>query len=244
MRKLTKPHKFASTLIKSLKHSTTTLTFEARNAQVSIDVHITDAFITVGLALSSASQASRGQEHGLRSTTAAAMAMCLTLDTNLDFFKKPIRPGDIVLDPMCGKGSILGAFENQKAVILGVDNSAEQIKLAQKNHLSALLVYGDARRLPLEEQSVDFVVCDLPFGLKYNKGDFKELIPSVLGELRRVIKISGQLVLLFARSERELLEKWGKECGFMIIKTFDVMLGILEAKIFVFCNNDTENKLT
>jgi len=236
MRKLFKPDRLAGSLNKRLKHSIKLLTFVLRNAEMSIDIHVSDSFITTGLALSSASQAFGGPQHGLRSTTAKAMAMCLTLggSDTLEFFKDPVCPASVILDPMCGKGSILGAFEPSNLVIIGVDNDKSQLDFSIKNNPRALVIQGDARKLPFLSNTVDKIVCDLPFGLKYSKGDFKELIPQVLCEMRRVIKNNGRAVILFARSEQQFLEQCSKDCGFSTIKTLNVMLGVLEAVIFVF----------
>lgn len=238
MKKIVKAGRLASSLSSRLKFKTKLLTFVVKGAQVSIDLHISDAFITAGLALSSASVAEGGMEHGLRSTTAAAMVMCLNLETeNLQFGPRAQtgKGPEVVLDPMCGKGSILGALLKLGAsTVLGVDNDRSQLSVAKRNNARALIVQSDSKRLPFASSSVDHVVCDLPFGLKYNKDDFKELITSSLAEINRVLVELGRAVFLFARRERKFLESVAKESGFELITTFDVMLGALEATVFVF----------
>jgi predicted RNA methylase len=238
MKRIVKAGRLATTLSSRLKFKTKLLTFVVKGAQVSIDLHISDAFITAGLALSSASVAAGGVEHGLRSTTAAAMVMCLDFENkSSQFLPRSHRGKDalVVLDPMCGKGSILGALLKCGVnMVVGVDNDISQLRVANSNNTHALIVQSDSRCLPLAPSSVDQVVCDLPFGLKYNKDDFKQLITSTLTEVCRVMVESGRAVFLFSRSERQFLESAAKNSGFQLINTFDVMLGALEATIFVF----------
>jgi predicted RNA methylase len=234
MKRMVKSGRLASILSSRLKFKTKLLAFVVKGAQVSIDLHISDAFITAGLALSSASVAEGGQEHGLRSTTAAAMVMCLNLNENLQF--KPVRKVPlVVLDPMCGKGSILGALLKIGAeTVVGVDNDDTQLRVAKRNNSRAVIVKSDSKHLPFAPGSVDHVVCDLPFGLKYSKDDFKQLITISLTEIFRVLVELGRAVFLFSRSEKQFLESVAKASGFGLIHTFDVMLGALEATVFVF----------
>lgn len=236
MKRVVKAARLASILSSRLKFKTKLLTFVVKDAQVSIDLHISDAFITVGLALSTSSLAAGGLEHGLRSTTAAAMVMCLDLDAENLQFRPSGKSLTVVLDPMCGKGSILGALlnENDNFTVIGVDNDISQLSVAKRNNARALIVQSDSRSLPLASSSVDHVVCDLPFGLKYNKGDFKELVASSVSEFHRVLVELGRAVFLFSRREQDFLENLAKESGFRLIKKLDVMLGALEATIFVF----------
>ncbi|XP_065350078.1 THUMP domain-containing protein 2-like isoform X2 [Cloeon dipterum] len=235
-RKIFKPERLAGSLSKCLRLSVQSLEFVARGAQVSIDVHVSDAFVTVGMALTSGTL-----QFGLRSTTASAMAMCLTLShDNLRFFERPLSTGEVILDPMCGKGSIPNAKCLLRTVKIGVDNDPAQLAVAKVSN-NTLLLLADATKLPLRRDLVDHILCDLPFGLKYSKDGFRTLIPDVMSEIVRVLKPGRRAILLFARSERQFLKECAENCGLKLMRTFEIMLGVLEAEIFVFLKN---NELT
>ncbi|RYF11884.1 MAG: hypothetical protein EOO40_02425 [Deltaproteobacteria bacterium] len=64
------------------------------------------------------------------------------------------RPGDVVLDPMCGSGTTLDVCRD-----LGRQGHGFDIAPARDDVQAA-----DARRLPLADDSVDFVFIDPPYG--------------------------------------------------------------------------------
>eukprot|EP00931_Biecheleriopsis_adriatica_P088251 TRINITY_DN62615_c0_g1_i1.p1 TRINITY_DN62615_c0_g1~~TRINITY_DN62615_c0_g1_i1.p1 ORF type:complete len:247 (-),score=27.73 TRINITY_DN62615_c0_g1_i1:199-870(-) len=86
-------------------------------------------------------------------------------------------PGDKVLDPMCGKAVILveGALSWPSCHFIGFEIDSDQVRGGARNvdMLAASsgrvdLFHGDARQLPLPSNSVDAVVCDIPFGRQYS----------------------------------------------------------------------------
>ncbi|XP_059490667.1 THUMP domain-containing protein 2-like [Neocloeon triangulifer] len=233
MRKIFKPERIASCLCRRLKRMTKSMDFVTRGAEMSIDLKITDSFLTVGVALTSTSQASGGKDYGLRSTTASAMAMCLTINSeSAEFFKDNIVKGSIVLDPMCGKGSIPSVLSSE-VVRIGTDCDPAQVNIA-KRVPGALLLLADGANLPFKPEFIDHIVCDLPFGLKFNKDNVTTLVPSVLKETFRVLKYQGKAIFLFSKSERDLITECAQSIGLNLITTFEVMLGVLQAVIYVF----------
>ena len=84
----------------------------------------------------------------------------------------PLLPGALVLDPMCGKGSLL--FEaldaHPLATAIGLDASVAQLSCAAANRAAVpralgcrlSLLRADAAELPLRCRC-DAVLCDLPF---------------------------------------------------------------------------------
>jgi len=86
-----------------------------------------------------------------------------------------IEPGAVVLDPMVGKaGTLLQAASLQPdATYIGIDTDEEQIEAARHNVASRLggapieLLVGDGTSLPHGRNTVDRVLCDLPFGKKH-----------------------------------------------------------------------------
>ena len=72
-----------------------------------------------------------------------------------------INPGDVVLDPFCGKATFLAEAELcwPGASVIGVDSDPAQLDAAVKNLGSnATLLHGSATALPLADNSVDAVV--------------------------------------------------------------------------------------
>ena len=76
--------------------------------------------------------------------------------------------GELVVDPMCGSGTILqeGIAFNKRARYAGGDIEAGAVRLARESLAGrgVDLREWDATRLPLEPGSVDCFVCNLPFG--------------------------------------------------------------------------------
>ncbi len=79
-----------------------------------------------------------------------------------------------------------------------LDRAALRAAGANLSRLSAVhLVRWDARRLPLADQAVDRLLCNLPFGKKIEKAeDIPRLLRRVLPEFDRVLKAGGKAVLL------------------------------------------------
>jgi len=122
-----------------------------------------------------------------------------------------LKPGERVLDPMCGKGVILieAALSWPSCKYLGSDLDEEQLSGARRNaqlHMAGAvgactidLCRSDARRLPVPSGSVDALICDIPFGKQYStveecrNGLYKDL----LLEFDRVVcPVKGRAVLL------------------------------------------------
>ena len=99
---------------------------------------------------------------------------------------KPAR----VLDLGCGNGNVLMRIAGHAdAELYGLDLSSEMIREAEKRlRGKAALVVGDAEALPYDDHTFDTVVCNASFHHYPNP----EL---VLGEVRRVLKDKGTLIL-------------------------------------------------
>jgi tRNA (guanine6-N2)-methyltransferase len=121
-------------------------------------------------------------------------------------------PGDIVLDPMCGAGTILGEqieLSRQRRAgrveVLGGDMDKNALRAAAANLKRvgpALLANWDAERLPLGVESVDRIICNPPFGKQLASPEqIGPLYRSLIRESNRVLKEGGKAVLLVSEME-------------------------------------------
>lgn len=164
-----------------------------------------------------------------------------------------VQPGEFVIDPMCGSGSIpiegglafpkiyfLGGDKNENAVIRTKCNTE-----ALNNNLQIDSILWDATCLPLRENSVDVFVSDFPFGKRcgsiYNN---KNLYKSALRELARTLRLStGRCVILTAdKSSLELAFQQTK-LYWKQKKHLHVNIGGLNCSCFVLHRTNEEYEL-
>ncbi len=173
------------------------------NAAVEIWLTIHEATAVCGVRLSDRTMRHRTykEEHlpaSLRPTLAAAMVRLAGG-----------RPGHVVLDPMCGAGTILaeqtavgGRRGGPTVRVLGGDLDHGALRTAAANLRRVgepELVRWDARRLPLEDGSVDRVVSNPPFGVQLGKPqEIAPLYAAAVRECDRVLRPGGVVVLLVA----------------------------------------------
>ncbi|XP_048386817.2 THUMP domain-containing protein 2 isoform X2 [Stegostoma tigrinum] len=183
---------------------------ELRNPVLEVYVHISDVHYVVGIPIVRLPLARRDyiKSAGLRSTVAWAMA-----------YLADIKAGSLVLDPMCGLGTILleAAKEWPTAYYHGVDNTASQLQMASANVCFAKLtnsidlMRASVTELPLLTESMNVVICDIPFGKKFKiSQDMKTIMPYILKEMVRVLSIGGTLVLLLSQELSLLMQQWQK----------------------------------
>lgn len=114
------------------------------------------------------------------------------------------RPGDLVLDPFCGGGTTLDVARSLERRALGYDVAPAREDIAR----------ADARALPLEGGSVDFVFMDPPYSthLEYSQdprclgrldaaeAGYFEALDAVLAEVERVLRDRRYLALYVSDS--------------------------------------------
>ncbi|KAM5317165.1 U6 snRNA (guanine-N(2))-methyltransferase THUMPD2 isoform 2-T2 [Glossophaga mutica] len=174
---------------------------DLRDPNVEIFIHLNDIYSVVGIPVFRAPLASRAyiRTAGLRSTIAWAMASVAE-----------IKAGALVLDPMCGLGTILleAAKEWPDAYYVGADVSDSQLCGARDNLKAAgledkiALLKVSVVELPLPSESVDVIISDIPFGKKFKLG---KDIKSILREMERVLHAGGVVVLLLSEAHRRSL---------------------------------------
>lgn len=99
-----------------------------------------------------------------------------------------VAAGDSMLDPCCGSGTIPIEAAQIGAVAQGGDIDADAVAAAQANaqaaHVSTSICQWDARSLPLDAHSVDYVVTNLPWGKQIPLDE--DLYRAVCREIERV----------------------------------------------------------
>jgi 23S rRNA G2445 N2-methylase RlmL len=178
------------------------------NAAVEIWLTIHETTAVCGVRLSDRTMRHRTYKHehlpaSLRPTMAAALVRLAET-----------RLGHVVLDPMCGAGTILAELLALREVqwrrqqgegvgqLLGGDVAAAPLRSAAANLRSLGRVHlqrWDARRLPLADEAVDRVVSNPPFGKQLSTPEeVGPLYGAALAEFDRVLRPGGVAVLLVA----------------------------------------------
>ncbi|KDO30722.1 hypothetical protein SPRG_19668 [Saprolegnia parasitica CBS 223.65] len=112
-----------------------------------------------------------------------------------------IEAGDIVLDAMCGVGTIPASATYLAAPVfaLGGDVEEDAVEKAGRNVAArpATICQWDSQRLPLRDGCVDKIVIDMPFGVRCGSHQKNsKLYPRCMAELCRVLRDHGRIVLL------------------------------------------------
>ncbi|CAJ1966743.1 unnamed protein product [Cylindrotheca closterium] len=153
-----------------------------------------------------------------------------------------IQPEDVVIDPMCGKGTFLveAATIWPSAKYYGMDTSLDQLQNAKENieatNVAVELQPGvDARNLSdWKDSSVDKIVCCPPFGRQFEK-DSDALYEDLMREWSRVLKATGRMGILIDKSNvQSMMEAIQKaNCHVDQCRTPSFRLGNIRATILV-----------
>ncbi|MDO8751823.1 MAG: DNA methyltransferase [Dehalococcoidia bacterium] len=109
-----------------------------------------------------------------------------------NLIKRYTSPGDLVVDPMCGSGTTIDVCREEGRRVIGYD-----IVPAHPD-----VIQNDARHIPLDDNSVDLVFIDSPYGdnIKYNDSplsfgnisaeseEFYDELEKVMVEAHRILK--------------------------------------------------------
>ena len=127
------------------------------------------------------------------------------------------EPGDVFVDPMCGAGTIAieRALAGKYRRVIGGDIEEAVIRSARNNvnasRRSMDLMLWDVSNIPLQDHTVDKIVCNLPFGKQVgSRSENQSLYYAFFREMTRVLKHRGKAVLLTTESElmRELISRY------------------------------------
>ena len=222
---------------------------------IEVVITIDLAQIYVGIGLTKKSLFQRNIKHfgptTLRATICASMLQLAN-----------IQPGDIVVDPMCGGGSIPieGAISFQKGFHIGGDNHEKAIYRATENfkalsdsltessgseicnNLPADVIYWDVTRIPLRDNSVDVFITDLPFGKRSgSKTDNRVLYPKIMNSMARVVKANTGKAVVLTQDKNSMFKGQGKFNKFWKInRQHYCNIGGLSALVFVMTRTQTK----
>ena len=160
-----------------------------------------------------------------------------------------LPPGAVVLDPMCGKASLLfeALYAHPTCIAAGLDADSEQLRKASTN-LAVVpraiaqrmtLVHGDAMNLPAGPASCDAVLCDLPF--ESNCPRFGHRLDTSRGatlkrciqEICRVLRARGRAVFLINEARAPDLREALSQGALRLICERPCPLGFTRALIVV-----------
>jgi len=122
------------------------------------------------------------------------------------------KPGDLVVDPMCGSGTTIDVAKELDRKVIGYDIVPYRDDIIQ----------NDARKIPLKNNSVDFVFIDSPYSdnVKYSdhpdcigkisaeKERFFEELEKVAQEIHRILKPNKIMGWVIG-------DHWRKKSGFI-----------------------------
>eukprot|EP00850_Spirogloea_muscicola_P005852 SM000027S09633 [mRNA] locus=s27:400743:405297:+ [translate_table: standard] len=126
-----------------------------------------------------------------------------------------IKPGHIVLDPMCGCGTIsleaagimgssicsLGA-DLKDAAVAAARTGLSSDAAAGKTGSWCEVLQWDATHMPLCSDSIDRVVCDMPFGNRSGTFKSRELLgPKVVQEVIRILRLTTGVAVLMCQGK-------------------------------------------
>lgn len=139
----------------------------------------------------------------------------------LTFLSEP-KATDVFLDPFAGYGSIPFArtqFEAKTIIASDMNDSRYQIP---DTKYPIQKESWNATKLPLEDNSIDKIVTDPPWGM-FAETNVEELYKDMMQEFTRILKPSGILVILTA--QKELLEELiAEDDQLQLIKHYHILV--------------------
>jgi len=150
------------------------------------------------------------------------------------------RAADIVLDPLCGAGTLLieRALAAEYSALYGGDRDPSAVAVARANARAAGIAIDvqewDTLALTLPEKSVDVVLTNPPFGKKVElHGDPYAFYGRLVTELQRVLRPGGRLVLITSQADAFRRSVAALPSPFIVRRRVPVLVRGERATIFV-----------
>jgi tRNA G10 N-methylase Trm11 len=150
------------------------------------------------------------------------------------------RPGETVLDPFCGYGSIpeqrLKHFPQAHVYASDIDDTAlafSRNKITGTLRESAHFRKADIYDLPsfIPKESVDAIITDPPWGM-YDRITIGQFYEDMIGIFAELLKGGGVAVVLTAKKD-ELIAGVEKSVKFEIAETMSILVSGRKAGVFV-----------
>jgi tRNA G10 N-methylase Trm11 len=132
------------------------------------------------------------------------------------------RPGDLVIDPMCGSGVILGVARAAGRDTRGFDVSPAMVGLARRLVRADV---ADARAVPMGSGACQMVLSSMPSHqtVLYSKESgaienkpwavYLDLVEAILREFRRVLDPRGRCVLIQSPAQAVVMKPMCLDVG-------------------------------
>lgn len=148
--------------------------------------------------------------------------------------KRFSEPGDLVLDPFMGSGTAVGECITMGRNVIGIDPADSAIKATIKrlrkyfpkttiekwfegkkeNKIVPVIFKGDARKIPLKNDQVDFIFAHVPYWSVITYTTPEEKNPSDISRVWSLKKFHENLLTAFRQLFRVL--KWEKYCAVLV----------------------------
>lgn len=169
------------------------------------EVYGDDAYISIRLSTS---------DFALRTRKQVSLSDSIkpTLAYSMVRLSKP-KPDDVFLDPMCGAGTILleRANSGRYKYLIGGDMSKNALDATLHNfgrqHQPCQFFLWDVQSLPLQPNSIDKIVCNVPIDLQQDR-----MINGCLDQLNYLINPSGNIVMYTTQGEqlKKIINQYSK----------------------------------
>ncbi len=127
---------------------------------------------------------------------------------DFEVFCQSVVPEGLILDAGCAWGRDCQAFAERGFAVIGIDLSAEMIKLARHYTPTCDFIHGDFRSIPIDDGSVDGIWCCASL---LHLERFQ--VPFALTEFKRILKIGATCCILLKKGTWEGIVKQGLSRG-------------------------------
>jgi predicted RNA methylase len=159
-----------------------------------------------------------------------------------------IEPGQTLLDPFCGAGTLLVLAGEMASPgrLVGAELTTQWSRAARDNlaarDLAGTVLRSDAQAMPFAGESVQRIVSNLPFGKRVGSHRVNtELYPAALREMSRVLVRNGRAALL-TEDKRLFREQVQRTPTLRVIKEIVLERGGLHPSAYVLVKRGSHRR--